>query len=77
MSKGGTQAPVKRKTSGHKIGDTVRCISAGSSWHKVGDIKTVVEHPTSGLPAVLASDGFYDELAMAVSRFEAMKEVKS
>lgn len=76
MNKGGTQAPVKRKTSGHKIGDTVRCISSGSSWHKVGDIHTVVEHPNSGLPSVPASDGFFDELVMAVSRFESLPTKK-
>ena len=70
MSKGGTQAPVKRKTSGHKIGDRVRCISSGSPWHKVGDEHVVVEHPSSGLPSVPASDGYFDELVMAVSRFE-------
>lgn len=70
MKTGGTQVPTKRKTSGHTIGDKVRCIVSESPWHKVGDTHTVVEHPRTGLPAVPASDGFFDELCICVSRFE-------
>ncbi len=72
--KGGTSAPVKRKTAGHQIGDTVVCISAGSTWHKVGR-KTVVEaHPRTGLASVPALDGHHDELCMCTSKFEQVTE---
>lgn len=74
MSKGGTQAPVKRKTAGHVVGDKVKCILAGSSWHELGRISDVVEHPRTGLPSVLAKDGHHDELCMCTSKFEKVKK---
>lgn len=67
---GGTQAPIKRKTSGFKVGDRVRCIAANSRWYTVGEEYDVVEHPISFLPSVRASDGFYDEMIMIMSKFE-------
>lgn len=73
MHKGGTQAPVRRKTAGHKIGDKVRCIHAATNWHRVGSVSEVVPHPVSGLPSVQARDGMYDELVMCSSRFEAIQ----
>ncbi len=71
MKKGGTQAPVKRKTAGHKVGDKVRCISAASSWFKVGQVYDVVAHPVSQLASVVGTDGLHDELCMVASRFES------
>lgn len=74
MDKGGTKQPIKRKTSGFKVGDKVRCVSASSRWYTVGEVYEVVEHPKSLLPAVRASDGLYDEMLMIVSKFEKVQD---
>lgn len=70
MDKGGTKQPTKRKTSGFKIGDRIRCIAANSQWYSVGKEYEVVPHPKSQLPSVQASDGLYDEMVMIASKFE-------
>lgn len=70
MSKGGTKAPVGRKSSGFVVGDTVSCTLAASSWHAVGRESVVVPHPRTGLASVEALDGHFDEFVMVVSKFE-------
>lgn len=56
-----------------KIGDTVRCTSAASNWFTVGQCYLVVKHPDNGYSAVKASDGLYDLLSMASSKFEKVE----
>lgn len=74
MKTGGTQQPIKRKTSGFKVGDTVRCIAASSPWYTVGKTYQVVEHPKTFAPAVQGADGLYDEMTLVLSKFEKIKE---
>lgn len=53
-----------------KIGDTVRCTHAATSWYKVGNEYKVLSHPVEKVPSVKGGDGFYDILSMCVSKFE-------
>jgi len=75
MTKGGTTAPTRRKTAGHKIGDTVKCCFSGSPWHTLNRVSDVVAHPTTGLASIVALDGEHDDLCLCSSRFEAFDRV--
>ena len=55
------------------VGNTVECVLAASSWHTVGQTSIVVAHHKSGLPAVLGSDGFQDELCICSSKFRKIE----
>lgn len=54
------------------VGNKVHCTHAATKWYTVGKIYDVVAHPENGHPAVLASDGHYDLLSMAISQFTRM-----
>lgn len=70
MKTGGTQAPVRRKTSGFKVGDTVVCIGPKTIFYKKDEEYEVVSHPEYGNPCIQCRDGLYDMMSMVSSTFE-------
>jgi len=57
-----------------KIGDTVVCTHAASSWFTTGECYLVEKHPEYDRPSIRASDGFYDLLSLVVSKFEKVRK---